>query len=312
MNPQRSQLSNGQQHFAWGPIDLIIGAQAHCVENEKLVEQAHDRAWVKFQGILPELVQELSMLKQEIQTDTINPFKGSIARSMWQACQPHLPYFITPMAAVAGAVADEMIKSYQTNSIRKAWVNNGGDIAVHLAPNQSIPIGICADADRAYDKLQSSSSFTLDGQFTISASDPVRGIATSGWQGRSFSMGIADSVTVLAHNAACADAAASMIANAVNVEDSRILRRRASDVKDDSDLGERLITVHVPTLEFDLIEQAIENGQLVAQALKDQGLIWGAILSCQQQVNYVMDRQYPMPVKLMNMTDPLTSAASMM
>ncbi len=308
MNPQRSKLPNGQQHFAWGPIDLVIGVQAECNHHKDLIEQAHDHAWARFQHILPELVAELSTLKQAVRSGTNNPLNGTIARSMWQACQPFLPQFITPMAAVAGAVADEIIQSYQINGIRKAWVNNGGDIAVHLAPHQTIPIGVCADAYRAHDNLQTSGTFNLDGQLTIAFKDPVRGIATSGWQGRSFSMGIADSVTVLANTAACADAAATIIANAVNVNDDRIVRRRACDVKDDSDLGESLITAHVPTLEFEVIEYALENGLMVAQALKDQGLIWGAILSCQQQVHYVQDTSDAIPIHMMSMTPPSTIA----
>jgi len=311
MNPQRSQLQNGQQHFSWGPIDLVIGAQADFGNHENFIQQAHDDAWSRFQNILPELVKELSALKQAIRASENNPFDGHIARNMWQACRPFSAHFITPMAAVAGAVADEMIKSYQIYDIHKAWINNGGDIAIHLAPNQVIPIGICADSYLANDNLQQLGSFTLDGQLTISTKDPVRGIATSGWQGRSFSMGIADSVTVLAHNAACADAAATIIANAVNVEDVRILRRRACDVKDDSDLGEHLITVYVPTLEDELIEHALDNGLMMAQTLKEQGLIWGAILVCQQQVKYVMDMQDPLPTNILSMTNPATIAVNM-
>jgi ApbE superfamily uncharacterized protein (UPF0280 family) len=309
MNPQRTKLPNGQQHFAWGPIDLVIGAQSEFHYQVDLIEQAHDNAWTRFQDILPELISELSTLKQSVRAGAHNPLSGTIARSMWQACQPFLPKFITPMAAVAGAVADEIIKSYQIDGLRKAWVNNGGDIAVHLAPNQTIPIGICADSYRARDNIQKWGTFNLDGQLTISYKDPVRGVATSGWQGRSFSMGIADSVTVMARTAACADAAATIIANAVNVDDVRIIRRKACDIKDDSDLGESLITTHVPTLEFEVIEHALENGLIVAQALKDQGLIWGAILSCQQQVNYVNDKRNSMPINIMSMNHLSSNAA---
>jgi len=309
MNPQRTKLPNGQQHFAWGPIDLVIGAQSEFHYQVDLIEQAHDNAWTRFQDILPELISELSTLKQSVRAGSHNPLSGTIARSMWQACQPFLPKFITPMAAVAGAVADEIIKSYQIDGLRKAWVNNGGDIAVHLAPNQTIPIGICADSYRARDNIQKWGTFNLDGQLTISYKDPVRGVATSGWQGRSFSMGIADSVTVMARTAACADAAATIIANAVNVDDVRIIRRKACDIKDDSDLGESLITTHVPTLEFEVIEHALENGLIVAQALKNQGLIWGAILSCQQQVNYVNDKRNSMPINIMSMNHLSSNAA---
>jgi hypothetical protein len=110
---------------------------------------------------------------------------------------------------------------------------------------------------------------------------PIRGVATSGWRGRSFSLGIADSVPVLAATAAEADAAATVIANAVNVADPRIERRPASQVKDDSDLGDLLVTVDVPTLSREAVVQALENGRAVAQRLLEQGSIASAMLVCQ-------------------------------
>jgi ApbE superfamily uncharacterized protein (UPF0280 family) len=113
---------------------------------------------------------------------------------------------------------------------------------------------------------------------------PVRGVATSGWRGRSFSLGIADSVTVLAGTAAQADAAATVIANAVDLVDARIVRRSACELKDDSDLGEIPVTVDVPPLEARLVQQALRAGLLRAQALQHAGLIWSAALVCQRQV----------------------------
>ncbi len=293
MTPQRSKLANGHQRFYWGPIDVMIYAEAEQETNTniQLVQEAHESAWERFQEILPELVNELSILKLPIDDQDNTCLTGPIAKKMWQACQPYYPTFITPMAAVAGAVADDLLAHYQIPGIHKAWVNNGGDIALHLSGHQQIPIGICADSYRANETMQQLGSFSLDGQLTVSTQDPVRGIATSGWQGRSFSMGIADSVTVLAHNAASADAAATIIANAVNVDDARIQRRPACDMKDDSDLGDHLVTVHVPKLEHQVIEQALENGFAKAQTLKNQGIIWGAILNCQDQVRSVFSAQ---------------------
>ena len=55
----------------------------------------------------------------------------------------------------------------------------------------------------------------------------MRGIATSGWRGRSFSLGIADAVTVLAATAAEADAAATVIANAVDLPGHPAIDTRA-------------------------------------------------------------------------------------
>ena len=110
---------------------------------------------------------------------------------------------------------------------------------------------------------------------------PVRGVATSGWRGRSWSLGIADSVTVLAASGAAADAAATMIANAVDVASPAIERRRACDVDDDTDLGERLVTVGVGPLSEQAIEAALANGAKLAGELCEDGLIWGAVLALQ-------------------------------
>jgi hypothetical protein len=136
---------------------------------------------------------------------------------------------------------------------------------------------------------------------------PVRGIATSGWRGRSFSLGIADSVTVLAAGAAQADAAATVIANAVNVDDDRIRRAPACELKDDTDLGALPVTVDVPPLEAQLVERALGTGLACARELRDAGLIWGAVLICQGRVaqldgrgagRCLSDDDRPMPVVL--------------
>src|SRR5205085_3385494 len=174
------------------------------------------------------------------------PLQGVVARRMWHACRPYCAGFITPMAAVAGSVAQELIAHYAREGVARAWVNNGGDIALHLAPGQSLRVGLFSDLGR----LQSAAPAPLriDGDFSVHASMPVRGIATSGWRGRSFSLGIADSVTVLAATAAQADAAATVIANAVDVDHPGIVRRPACELKDDTDLGAIPVTVDVPAL----------------------------------------------------------------
>jgi ApbE superfamily uncharacterized protein (UPF0280 family) len=111
----------------------------------------------------------------------------------------------------------------------------------------------------------------------------VRGVATSGWRGRSFSLGIADSVTVLAATAAQADAAATVIANAVDVEDPGIHRLPASECKDDSDLGDIPVTVDVEALAPAQVRHALEAGAVRAAELQRAGLIDSAMLVCQGQ-----------------------------
>ena len=279
MQAQRKLLDTQRWHFQHGPIDLVISADGDAAA----LASAHAAAWQRFEQVLPELVQELPLLRQAVSSKATDcPLKGPVARRMWQACRPYAMDFITPMAAVAGSVAQEIIACYQRPGIARAWVNNGGDIAMHLTPGQSLKVGLYADIARL-DVAQLQDQLLLDGQFSVEAAMPVRGVATSGWRGRSFSMGIADSVTVLARTAAQADAAATVIANAVNVDDARVQRAPAASLKDDSDLGQRLVTTGVPPLAPALVLQALQAGLATARALQSEGLIDSALLVCQQQ-----------------------------
>ena len=277
MSARRTQLADGRWHFQHGPMDIVIGASGQPAA----LAHAHQNAWERFKVILDELVQELVLLRRPVQGAC--PLHGPIARRMWHACQPYQSGFITPMAAVAGAVAQDLIACYAHDGVRRAWVNNGGDIALHLAPGQSVRIGLYADIARL-DSKELCGGIRTDGAFEVASRSPVRGVATSGWRGRSFSMGVADSVTVLARTASGADAAATVIANAVDVHDARILRRPACELKDDSDLGALPVTVDVPALEPALVRQALQAGLVRAQALRAAGLIWSAALVCKNQM----------------------------
>ena len=241
------------------------------------MSDAMESAWKRFQGLLAELVTELRVLRLPV--DQGEPLAGAVARRMVSACAPFAPRFITPMAAVAGAVADEIIGCFRVPGIDKAYVNNGGDIALHLTPGTSFRVGLCANAGGKPWK-----SLALDGAFEVDSTQSVRGIATSGWQGRSFSFGVADAVTVLATTAAGADAAATMIANAVNVESPAVLRRPANSIKDDTDLGERLVTVDVGRLSPEEVARALECGQRCAQGMVTDALIAAAVLILQGEV----------------------------
>src|SRR4051794_18244277 len=274
----RRRLGARRWHFQHGPIDLIIGADGDI----DAVEAAVARAWSRFQFVLQQLVTELPLLRSPVQD--VGVVTGPVARRMVSACAPHSAEFITPMAAVAGSVADELIEFFRSDPyIARAYVNNGGDIALHLTPGQSYGIGVYADLAR----VKRREPFQLDGELTIAADLPVRGVATSGWRGRSFSLGIADSVTVLADCAATADAAATIVANCVNTDDPAILRQPACVLKDDSDLGTRLVTVSVGRLSEQRVEQALASGARRAEALIARGLIHCAALWLQGRARLV-------------------------
>jgi ApbE superfamily uncharacterized protein (UPF0280 family) len=284
MTPTRIRLDEHRWHWQHGPIDLILGADGE----PDALRAAYDACWERFSGVLQELVGELCALRQPVTAAASLedcPLQGTVARRMWRACHPHRARYITPMAAVAGSVADELIGAFARDGIARAFINNGGDIALHLAAGQQYRVGVFADLARL---SNTSTRFAhgegLDAHLTLGAQQPIRGIATSGWRGRSYSLGIADSVTVLARDAASADAAATMIANAVDLEHAGIVRRPAASLKDDSDLGDLRVTVDVPPLPQPLIDVALARGVELARRLCEQGSIEGAALFLQGRV----------------------------
>jgi ApbE superfamily uncharacterized protein (UPF0280 family) len=280
MHAQRRLLDDGRWHFQHGPIDIVL----QLAGDTQACADAVENTWQRFEQILPELVSELRFLRRPISELTQHSFSHSVAQRMHRAAAQvafaSRDGFITPMAAVAGSVAQALLPTLAQPGVDKAFVNNGGDIALHLQAGESWRVGVVTDLAKALTAMQTH-ELVIDGAFVISADMPVRGIATSGWQGRSFSFGIADSVTVLAATAAQADVAATLIANAVNIDDPRIQRRPADSLRDDTDLGARLVTVDVPRLSEAQIEQALQLGLDCARDMQARGLIYAALLSCQ-------------------------------
>jgi ApbE superfamily uncharacterized protein (UPF0280 family) len=257
-------LPRGQLHLQHGPIDLVITAEGE----PEAVERSYAAARMIFPEILPRLVEELPLLRSPI-GEGRPQLEGAVAQRMAKACWPFRSLFITPMAAVAGSVADEVAKTMtEAAPLRRLIVNNGGDIAFHLDEGQSAIAGVIARVDQP----------SIAGTIRVSHEDPVRGMATSGWRGRSQSRGIADAVTVLARDAAAADAAATMIANAVNAEHPAVRRAPARSLSDDSDLGDMEVTTDVGALPSGIIAAALANGAAEAKSFLADGLIWGAVL----------------------------------
>jgi ApbE superfamily uncharacterized protein (UPF0280 family) len=283
MQATRRSLSDGRWHFQHGPIDIVLQA----VGDSKACQHAVASAWVRFQTVLPELVSELPMLRQPVSQLHATSLQGGVAQRMWQVTHDMAwaaqEGFVTPMAAVAGSVAQALMPCLTQDGVDKAYVNNGGDIALHVQENQSWRIGVVSDLQQAL-LTGVTSELISDGSFVIDHDMPVRGVATSGWQGRSFSMGIADSVTVLAATAAQADVAATLIANAVNLDHPAIVRRPANSLRDDTDLGDRMVTVEVPHFPPAQLERALQLGLDCALAMQTRGQIFAAFLCCQGQV----------------------------
>ena len=282
--PQISFLADGRRlHLQDGPIDLIVEASGSEVD----MRAAYDAAARRFTGLLDELCEELPMLRQAADP-TRCLLQGTVARRMHEAVVPFAAdCFITPMAAVAGSVAEEILGAMLNQAQpERAYVNNGGDIALHLADGKHFTVGL-ADRPDAPGLMRT---------MIINSDDPTRGVATSGRHGRSFSLGIADAVTVLARTASQADAAATIIANAVDLPGHpAILRCPAHDLQPDSDLGARLVTRGVGELSGREIEDALEAGADRARKLLAAGLIDGAALRLHGEIIMVATRALERP-----------------
>jgi ApbE superfamily uncharacterized protein (UPF0280 family) len=258
---------DGHLRLVHGPIDLIVTAEGSA----QAARAAYHRARDAFQPVLTDLVSDLPHLRQ-----SEGPMlTGAIAQKMQQAVRPFAPTFVTPMAAVAGAVADHILKAMLTpdHGLSRAHVNNGGDIALWTA-DQPLNLAICEDPVTAAPGAQA----------RIGPHDGIGGVATSGWRGRSYSLGIADAVTVLARTAAMADVAATLIANAIDLPGHpAITRAPANSLSPDSDLGARLVTTNVTSLPAHDLHTALDRGAAVACDFAARDLIAGACLASQGQ-----------------------------
>ena len=240
-----------------GPINIVLEAFG---DNQNL---AYSNVKKYFETILDDLVKDLTLLKKEVVLN--RKFNNKISQSMQDATEKFAPTFITPMASVAGSIADNILKVLVKNTnLQKAYVNNGGDVAFHLSENQIMKSSLAAIPNMIAE---------------IKYKDRSRGIATSGWRGKSFSRGIADSVTVLAENAAIADAAATMICNTVDIHNNpKIKKKPANNLYEDSDLKNLSITVEVGELTKVEIKEAIKNGYETAMQYVEKNLINTALI----------------------------------
>ena len=276
--PSLQRLAGDRLHLSHGPIDVVLKAWGAAAA----VAAAYAAVCRRFPRILPELCEELAQLR--LPMHEAPAASGRVARRMIEACRPFGAVFVTPMAAVAGAVADELLAEMRDAApLARAFVNDGGDIAVLTSEGHALEIGIAGAYSRGAVPL-------VNGRVRIDARSGIGGIATSGARGRSFSLGIADAATTLASNAATADVAATLVANAVNVQSPAVVRRPACELDPDSDLREQRVTVSVGELTSEEIAEALTRGAGVAAAYRRRGLIVAAALMLAGEIRTLSPR----------------------
>ena len=195
---------------------------------------------------------------------------------------------LTPMAAVAGTIADAVANWLFEREATKVIVDNGGDIAVRIAAGESVTVGVRPRVDSGH----------ISHVIKLDSGRSAWGVTTSGVGGRSLTRGIASAVTVLANNASVADAAATAVANACFVEDKGIVQVPAEKIDPNSDLAGIHVTAEVGPLSPDKISIALNTALRKAEYLSQKDVIIGALITLDNVIVISKGmRPYVLPVK---------------
>jgi ApbE superfamily uncharacterized protein (UPF0280 family) len=246
-----------------GPATLVVNGEkdgkSYAFDKTRLVEQVEE--------ILADIRDCLPVLKQKAHKIRRTAYLPVVARRMVDAVKAVDETSLTPMAAVAGAVAEQLKEWLIGEGLEFLSVNNGGDIAIVNKRSKPVSIGI-GDVQRSR-----STPYILKIGELIDF-----GVATSGFGGRSFTLGLADIVSVVASSAPLADAAATYIGNGTNFDAACVGRRKAVEIDPSTDIPEEMVTVSIGELSPEMVAEALGRGKAVAERLKTEGSISEAVI----------------------------------
>ncbi len=247
-----------------GPMRMFIDGSLHGARQPHVCVKAANKAI--------DFLEEIASQKNSVQAPfhmLSEPPQDLLTSVMWKAVSLVGDNDLTPMAAVAGTIADAVADFLETQGLTKIVVNNGGDLAVRLRNRETLTVGIRPDVQN--NRLTHSIVITPEMQ--------IGGICTSGLGGRSFTRGIAAAATVFAMRAAVADAAATAIANSTYISSDAVHRMYADSIDPNSDLRGVEITVRVDPLTPAEIETGLAQGIQKADDLIERNLIKGACVA---------------------------------
>jgi ApbE superfamily uncharacterized protein (UPF0280 family) len=249
-----------------GPMRLVVRAWK---KGQPQIEAARGAAEESIR-YLEQIARCRSVLSQSI-PEIVSWPEEDLAVKMITAVKAVGDDDLTPMAAVAGTIADAVADRLVGQKMDRVIVDNGGDISLRLAAGETATVGIRPQIDN----LQVSHVLRLD------ASQPSWGVTTSGVGGRSLTRGIASAVTVVAVNASVADAAATAIGNACFVEDDGIIQLPAESLDPNTDLAGLSVTTEVGELLPGKVLKAIESARQKTELLSQRKIIFGAFIALQ-------------------------------
>jgi hypothetical protein len=263
-------IKEGQASVQYGPMFLVITvcdakgpSTLLALEGVKKGTQVFDQV-ASYKNIV---FQNIGMVQE-------NPGYPDVVNHMICSVRKLENSTFTPMAAVAGCIADKVADFLVEQGGQKVLVDNGGDVAIRLRNGQSTVVGIRTALD----------SHQIAYKVPLSEQDKIGGIATSGLGGHSFTKGIATAATAFAENAGYADAAATFIGNATNIGDSAIERRLAEQLNPLTDITGHLVTCRVGSLNKEKKIQALQKGLNAARLLTSRGIIQDAFIAIHEEV----------------------------
>ena len=266
-----------------GPMRLVISASIGKVVQTKTALRAAEESY----GFLERVARHRKFLGRQF-LETREQIRDPLALKMINSVLTIGDEDLTPMAAVAGTIADEVADFLFERGMTKVVVDNGGDVAIRADREDPVTVGIRPDVnDRAV-------------SYVIGLDPDLRshGVATSGLGGRSLTRGIASAATVVARTASLADAAATAVANASFLEDEQVLRRPAEEIDPYTDIAGLDITVKVGPLSEEMKSRAVSQSIRRAEDLVQQGVILGAFVAVQGMhgmTRYFKDRLVEQP-----------------
>jgi uncharacterized protein len=249
-----------------GPMRMFIDGSRAGIRRPDLCTEAARHAI----GFLAEIAEDMPHLKQPAVAAPPASL-GRLARIMWEATALVGDADLTPMAAVAGTIADATADFLWNVGLTRVIVNNGGDLALRLDTGETVSVGIRQDVTRQ----------TVSSRVVVTHESHIGGVCTSGLGGRSFTRGVASAAIVLAGRSAVADAAATAVANATYIPSPAVEQRNAETIDPETDLKGVPITTTVGTLSKVEIEQALSQGISRGEELVRRNLIAGACVCAQ-------------------------------
>lgn len=259
-------LQGGSVMVECGPMRLVIDARVGKVPQPQQAVRAADEA-VRFLEAVARSRPFLGRDYRRLMPHITEPLALNMVASVQAVGDDDL----TPMAAVAGTIADAVADFLFERGMTRVLVDNGGDIAVRCSDGEPVTIGI---RPKVGDKI-------ITHAVVLGCERTAFGVATSGLGGRSLTRGVLEAATIVAADAARADAAATAVANAGYVEHSAVVQKFAEEIDPYTDIAGLEVTLNVGPLPEEKKHQAIHHAIRRAEELIQRKIIFGAFVSVQ-------------------------------